>query len=157
MRPILRYLRRHIWRPSHRRYLLILLCKFLECWWNSTWLYLGFAAVLAAFMADSVKGEPTIILLSIAMVLTVRNLRDARVVSILTGVLGIFAALLSFPAQSEVDALNIELWAYVGLLIGAAFLTSIMLMIVYIYIWDSMRRKGRERRRKRAGRKRRCS
>ena len=128
-----RRLRWGLWRPSKRRYLWLLLFKFLKLWWNATWLYLGFAAVLSAFLAEKVTGEPTIILLCIAMVLAVRDMRTIRtnrIISILVVALGVAAAFLSLPREAKVGAMNLELWGVVGILIGVSAVSVLFFLAV---------------------------
>ena len=137
-----RRLRWRFWRASRRRSLRVRALRFLESWWYATWLYLGFIAVLAAFFADKVTVEPIVIVLCVTMVLTVRDLKTNQLVSILTGVLGILAVFLAFPAGSEVGVWNLGLWAIVGLLIGLATVTA----LIFTVVWESIRRsKGRRR------------
>lgn len=147
MRTCLKYLRRRVWRPSQRRYLRTQVCRFLECWWNATWLYLGFGAVLSAFLADTVQGEPTVIILCIAMVWVVRNFKNDRFISILTGTLGMFAALLTLPQQAEIGALTLELWMFFGILIGVAAFSTIIFCPLWVQTTGPIRRRRRERRR----------
>lgn len=130
-------------------------CRFLECWWNATWLYFGFVAVLAAFVSDSVKGEPTVILLSIAMIWVVRNLKNDRGMSIATGVLGVFGALLAIPQKAEIGALTIELWMFFGILIGVAAFSSLFFVMFWYHTSDTWRPRQRARRRRMARRRRR--
>ncbi len=155
MRTCRTYLRQHFWRPSQRRYLRVHVCRFLECWWNATWLYFGSVAVLAAFLSDSVKGEPTVILLSIAMIWVVRNLKNDRGISIAVGVLGMFAALLAIPQKAEIGATTVALWKFFGILISVAAFTSIVFVLLWFYTSGSRRQRQRERRRRMARRRRR--
>ena len=139
------------WRPSRRRYFRIHLCRFLEAWWNVTWLYLGFIAALSAFVADSVTVEPTVMILCTTMILTVRNLRDNQVVSILTAVLGALAVLLLLPARYEVGAFTLGLWVVNGVLVLASAFSTIILMLAwftYCEPWRQRRRQQRQRRRR---------
>ena len=70
------------------------------------------------------------------------DLKTNQLVSILTGVLGILAVFLAFPAGSEVGVWNLGLWAIVGLLIGLATVTA----LIFTVVWESIRRsKGRRR------------
>ena len=132
-------------RRRRRRYLRARACRFSELWWYSTWLYLGFMAVLSAFLADEVSGEPTVVVLCVAMILTVQNLKTNQVVSILTGVLGILAALLAFPEQSGVDALNRGPWIILGVLIGVSAFSTLVFVRIVGYV-SALRRRKRMRR-----------
>ena len=126
-----RRLRWGLWRPSKRRHLWLSLFKFLKLWWNATWLYLGFAAVLSAFLSEKVTGEPTVILLCIAMVLAVRDMRTIRtnrIISILVVALGVAAAFLSLPREAKVGAMNLELWGVVGILIGVSAVSVLLFL-----------------------------
>ncbi len=141
-----------LWRPSKRRYLWLSTLWFLKVWWNTTWLYLGFAAVLSAFFAEKVTGEPTVILLCIAMVLAVRDvgtLRANRVTSVLLLVLGMAAAFLSLPKESEVGALNPQLWAVLGIIVGVSAMSVFFFVLSVPLGRGSGRRKGRRPSRRR--------
>ena len=126
---------------------------FLKHWWNTTWIYMGFAAVLSAFLAEKVMAEPTIILLSIAMVLVVRDMgaiRTNRITTVLVLILGVVGAFLSLPKEAEVGALNPQLWAVVGIIIGVSALTVFFFVLIIPLDWRSQRKKrGRPRIRKR--------
>ena len=116
-----------------------------------TWLYLGFIAALSAFVADSVTVEPMIMILCTTMVLTVRNLRDNQVVSVLTVILGALAVLLLLPARHEVGALTLGLWAVIGVLILASAFSALMFMLAWFAFcepWRQGNRKQRQRRRR---------
>ena len=152
IRTCLSYLRQRCWRPSRRRYLWLHVCRFLECWWNATWLYLGFVAVLAAFFVDKVKGEPTVIVLCIAMILTVRNLKNDRGISILTGILGLFAAVLALPEKSQVGALNLGLWGLIGSFVGISAFTTIVFYPLWLQVRGPVRSRQRQQRRRMAKR-----
>ena len=102
-------------------------------------------AVLSAFLADEVSGEPTVVVLCVAMILTVQNLKTNQVVSILTGVLGILAALLAFPEQSGVDALNRGPWIILGVLIGVSAFSTLVFVRIVGYV-SALRRRKRMRR-----------
>ena len=143
-----RHLRWRFWRPSVRRCLQVRTCRFLELWWNVSWLYLASIVVLHAFLVNEVTVEPTVILLCITMVLTVQNIRANRMISILTAVLGAIAALLSLPAKAEVGALNLELWKIVGLMIGLSAFTVLGFMFVFASESSRMRRRSRRKTRK---------
>ena len=135
-----------LWKPSKRRYLRLSALKFLKLWWNTTWFYLGFVAVLSAFLAEKVTGEPTVILLCIAMVLAVRDvgtLRANKVTSVLVLVLGVAAAFLSLPKEAEVGALNPQLWVVVGIIIGVSAMTVFFFVMYFPLGRGSGRRKGR--------------
>ncbi len=139
-------LRWGLWRPSKRRYLRLCALKFSMLWWNTTWLYLGFVAVLSALLAENVTGEPTVILLCIAMVLAVRDvgtLKANRVTSALLLVLGVAATFLSLPKEAEVGALNPQLWAVVEIIIGVSAMTVFFIVMCVPLGRGSVRRKRR--------------
>ena len=125
---------------------------FLKHWWNTTWIYMGFAAVLSAFLAEKVMAEPTIILLSIAMVLVVRDMgaiRTNRITTVLVLILGVTGAFLSLPKEAGVGALNPQLWAVIGIIIGVSALTVFFFVLIIPLDWRSQRNKRRPRIRKR--------
>ena len=142
----LRQLRWDFWRPSKQRYLWLCAIRLLKRWWNTTWIYLGFVAVLSGFLSEKVTGEPTVILLCIAMVLAVRDvgtIRANKVTSVLVLVLGVAAAFLSLPKEAEVGALNPQLWTVVGIIIGVSALTVFFFVLCVPLGRGSGRRKGR--------------
>ena len=106
--------------------------RFLKLWWNATWLYLGFVAVLSAFLSDKVEGEPIVILLCVAMVLAARDLgvkRKDGIISVLVVVLGVMAAFLAFPKEAGVGALDFQIWAVVGVIIGVSAMTVFLFVL----------------------------
>lgn len=74
--------------------------------------------VAAAFLADGVNVELAMILLCMVMLLVTRDFKVNKPVSAIAALLGIMAAVLTLPEQAETHALNIELWAIIGLLVG---------------------------------------
>lgn len=139
-------LRWRFWRPSLRRYLWVRTCRLFRLWWNVTWLYLGSVAVLSAFLEDTVTVESTVIVLCITMILTVQNLRTNQVVSILTAVLGAFAAFLALAEKAEVGVLDLELWALVGILVGLPAFTVFWFIWLFAFGSNSKRRRKRRKR-----------
>ena len=118
--------------------------RFLRLWWNFTWFYLGFAAVASAFLAEKVTGEPTVILLCIAMVLAMRDVGTVRangVASVLVLVLGVLAAFLSLSKEAEVGALNPQLWQVVGVLVGASAL-SVFFFVLWVPLGRGSQNRG---------------
>ena len=60
------------------------------------------------------------------MVLAVRDLgvkRKDRIISVLVVILGVLAAFLAFPKEAGVGALNFQIWAVVGVIIGVSAMT----------------------------------
>ena len=139
-----RQLRWRIWRPSRRRYVLHRWGVGLKRWWYSTWFFLGFLAAAAAFLADKVGGEASIIVICVAMILIVRDFDANKKMSILTAVLGLLAAYLALPAQSKSNALDLGLLIIFGALVGA----SAFVMLVFTWIFDSTKTPKRRRRSK---------
>ena len=90
--------------------------------------------------------EPTIIVLCVTMVLTVQNFKTNQVISILTAVLGAIAAFLALAEKSEVGALNLGLWATVGLVIGLSAFTVLFFMFMCPFDMRRMRRRKRRTR-----------
>ena len=133
-------------RPSKRRYMWLYTLWFLKLWWNTTWLYLGFVAVASAFLAEKVTGEPTVILLCVAMVLAVRDLgavKKDKITSVLVVVLGVVAAFLAFPKEAEVGVWEIQIWAVVGVIIGASAMTVVFFVLAFTSGRSSQRKKRR--------------
>ncbi len=124
-------------------------CRFLEAWWNVTWLYLGFISVAAAFLADTVRGEPTVIVLCVAMLLLARDLRRERGITILIGILGLLGVALTFPAKYEVGALTLGLWVVIGVLVLASAFTTLILMLAWFAYCEPWRQRNRKQRRRR--------
>ena len=146
MKPRFKHLRWRFWRPSRRRHLRARACRFLRLWWNATWLYLAFIAVLSAFSEPQVTVEPTIIVLCVTMVLIVQNFKTNQVISILIAVLGVIAAFLALAEKAEVGALNLGLWAVVGLVIGLSAFSVLVFMLICAFDSSPMRRRKRRTR-----------
>ena len=119
---------------------------FLKHWWNTTWIYLGFAAVASAFLAEKVMGEPTVILLCVAMVLAVREMGAVgkdKIASVLVVVLGVVAAFLAFPKEAEVGVWDFQIWAVVGVIIGVSAMTVLFFVLAFTSDRNSQRKKRR--------------
>ena len=114
---------------------------FLRLWWNATWLYLACIAVISAFSEPNVTVEPTIIVLCVTMVLTVQNFKTNQVLSICTAVLGAIAAFLALPEKAGVGALNLGLWAIVGLVVGLSAFSVLGFMFMCPFDMRRMRRR----------------
>ena len=147
-KPRFKHLRWRFRRPSRRRYLRTCACRFLWLWCNATWLYLACIAVISGFSEPHVTVEPTIIVLCVTMVLTAENFETNQVISILTAVLGAIAAFLALAERSEVEvgALNLGLWAIVGLVIGLSAFSVLMLILMCPFDARRMRRRKRRTR-----------
>ena len=117
---------------------------FFKLWWNTTWLYLGFAAVASAFLAEKVTGEPIVILLCVAMVLAARDMggvRKDKITSVLVVVLGVIAAFLAFPKEAGVGAWDFEIWAVVGVIVGVSAITVVFFVLAFTSGRNSQRRR----------------
>ena len=108
----------------------------------------GFASITAAFLADTVRGEPTVIVLCVAMLLLARDLKRERGITILIGILGMFGAALAFPSKYEVGALTLGVWAVIGVLISLSAVTSIVFLLIWFSCSGSWRQRQRQRRRR---------
>ena len=82
------------------------LFRFLELWWNATWLYLIINSVVSAVMSEKVAMDPTLILLCIAMVLVIQNMSKNQKTTLFTVILGVIATLLSLPEKLDLGSLN---------------------------------------------------
>ena len=91
-------------------------------------------------------GEPTVILLCVAMVLAVREMGAVgkdKIASVLVVVLGVIAAFLAFPKEAEVGVWDLQIWAVVGVIIGGSAMTVFFFVLAFTSDRNSQTKKRR--------------
>lgn len=107
------------------------LIRFLRAWWTLTWLTLGGVAVVAAVIADRIRGEPAILALCVAMILLAQ---PGRTVRILTGVLTAVGALL-VVFQGNLGPFDQGVWLPLAALVGI----PAVMVLLFLVVWELIR------------------